>query len=605
MSGTSTPGTQPGGGTPTATVTPAANAPVRQTPSAPGKFATQPVLKTSTDFVSVLAPLVCAGVNITDATKKADLSAQLKVYFDGLGVSCESTLVVMLPDGFRENKPSDFKTSAADMKLLTPVVTMYLLKITFVIQALNNEGLYLQSGITSSCLAFWLERLTHPGKIGAGVTVLGRDLSRTAGQPTKLPSFTVAGLKDDIVDITSYLEKVVQIFGDNGVSDFLDDEDLCRANPNFSKTFCSRVLGSVKNNVIHGHLFDEIKDSTNCAVMWKKLQEKLRSSELSTSVMMNHWKTFFKLECDTVDSFLAYHNQLKKVLIKLKNCNSTAVADDDFLRVFVHRALDIEELKESVKNLVKPVGDPSITFLDQLDAIKQDCISTTGSQGIQTAGTASSLRARRADATAKQGDFAKSKGGSFHLNALPDLPKNMDNALNPYAFGQMRRWYMLVKKHPKTKQDHEDLENFKWKSDPQKKRQKTDDRKTPSAPSSGARDSRRGNTDAAPNATPSPADGSTGPHVHFEHPPLPPAPHGYNGGYGGGGGGWNPGYSNGMYARRTGQQQPYYPPQHGGDSYPPHNGGGGGPGFQRANDNNRQRFSYNRDNSRGQGGNGN
>ena len=602
MSGTITPN-QPGAATSVA-VTPAASQPVRQTKSAPGKLATSPVLKTCDEFVKVLAPLVCAGANVTDPTKTATLSAQLLAYFEALGITDEATLVVMLPDGFRDNKPASFSTTAVPLKLLTPVVILFVTKLTQVIQALNGEGLYLQSGTTFSCLAFWLDRLTHPGKIGAGVTVLGRGLSGNAGQPSKLPSFTVAVLKDDVVDITSYLDKVVQIFGDNGVSEFLTSEDVCRASPNFSKTFCSRLLGSVKNNVIHGHLFDEIKGIANCAMLWSSLKEKLRSSELSTSVMMNHWKTFFKLECDDVDKFLSYHNQLKKVLQKLKDCNSIAVGDDDFLRVFVHRALDIEELKESVKNLVKPVKDGSITFMEQLDAIRDDCISSTGSQGIQTAGTASALRSRRVDANAsKRSDFTQAKGGHTHLNALPDLPKNMDNALNPYAFGQMRHWYLLVKKYPKTAEDQEELDSFKWKPDPQRKKQKT-------ASSSGDRNTRRANkspvgTETAPPATPAPTgDGGPPPqNVRFGPPPLPPHPHGNYGGYGSGGG-WNPGYSNEMNARRAGHH-PYYPPQHGGDYYPPQNNGGGGPGFNRAYDNNRQRFSHNRGNSQGHGGQGN
>ena len=87
---------------------------------------------------------------------------------------------------------------------------------------------YLQSGTTFSCLAFWLDRLTHPSKIGAGVTVLGRGLNGNAGQPSKLPSFMVAVLKDNVVDITSYLNQVVQIFGDHSVSKYLTSEDVCQ-----------------------------------------------------------------------------------------------------------------------------------------------------------------------------------------------------------------------------------------------------------------------------------------------------------------------------------------------------------------------------------------
>ena len=64
----STPG--PSGGGSANTVTPAAAAaPRKQTPSAPGKLAVSEQLITVTSLVEVLAPLVCAGVNITDATK--------------------------------------------------------------------------------------------------------------------------------------------------------------------------------------------------------------------------------------------------------------------------------------------------------------------------------------------------------------------------------------------------------------------------------------------------------------------------------------------------------------------------------------------------------
>ena len=245
-------------------------------------------------------------------------------------------------------------------------------------------------------------------------------------------------------------------------------------------------------------------------------------------------------------------------------------------------------------------------FSQQLDAIRDDCISSTGSQGIQTAGTASALRSHRADAKAtKRGDSTKSKGGHTHLNALPYLLKNLDNALNPYAFGQMRRWYLLVKKYPKSAQEQEELDNFKWKPDPQRKKQRTDRDRPSSDRVSRRANTTPGSTDASPRSTPPPqGNGPPAPGVRFNLPPLPPPPQDNYGGYGGSGG-WAPGYSNEMYARRAGHH-PYYPPQRGGDYFPPHNdGGGGGLGFSRAHDNNRTHFSNDRGNSRGHGGRGN
>lgn len=596
----STPSGSSGGGS--ATVTPAPPVPPRkQTPSDPGKLAVAEQLLTAKALVEVLAPLVCTGVNITDATKTRNLANQLESYLEQLGITSASTMVVMLPNGFRDEKPSSYKTSQLDMKLLTPVVMLYVTKLAQLIQALNQEGLHLQRGTTSSCLAIWLSELTHPGKIGAGATVLGTGLSGNAGQFSKLPSFSVAALKDDVVDITPYLEKVRQTFGDNGMMEFLTSEAHCRSHLSFSKTFCSRLLGSVKHNVIHGHLFDEIRHIENCAKLWTKLQEKLKSSELSTSVMMNHWKTFFSLECDDVDNFLAYHNKLKQTLQKLKDCKSIAVGDDDFLRVFVHRALEIEELKESVKSLVKPVKDGS-TFLDQLESIKEDCISTAGSAGIQTAGTTSALRSRRADASSdkKKTTFAP-KSGYIRLSELPDLPKNVDNALNPYAFGQMRRWYSLMKKIGKSKEENEELMSFKWAPDPQRKKQKTSDGR--SNDRSDKRSSRRANTPhgstprgpSPSNAGDDPRHPTPSPNVQDQQPPLPPPPPGNQGGYGGGGYPPHHGYQP-AYARRAEHTQ-YYPPQQQGGYYPPQ---GGGPGYQRSYDN-RQRFSNDRDHSRHHG----
>ena len=482
--------------------------------------------------------------------------------------------------------------------LLTPVVMLYLTKLAQVTQALNNASLYLQRGVTSSCLAAWLGRLKHPGKIGAGATALGGVLSENYAATNRLPAFTVTALKDDVTDITSYLEKVEQTFGDNGVMDFLTSEDHCRSRMSFSRTFCSRLIGSVKHNAIHGHLFDEVKHIENCAVLWAKLQEKLKSSELSTSVMMNHWKTFFSLECDDVNSFLAFHNNLKKVLQKLKDCNSIAVSDDDFLRVFVHRALDIEELKESVKMLVKPVRDGS-TFLDQLDAIKEDCVANAGSAGIQSAGTASAVRSRRADT---EKSVIPSKPGYVKLAALPEFPKNVDNALDPHAFGQARRWYNAMKKPNKSKQEMEDFAAFKWSPDPRKtKKQKGNDGKS-TGRSSGEKNTRRANTkhgsssrEPSPAPAPSDAPPHQAPDVRYHYPPLPPPPHGGYGGYGGGG---PPG--NDPVNSRHAHFQDYYPPRQN-DYYPPNNYQGGGPGYQRNYDN-RQRFSNNRDNSRGHGG---
>ncbi len=193
------------------------------------------------------------------------------------------------------------------------------------------------------------------------------------------------------------------------------------------------------------------------------------------------------------------------------------------------------------------------------------------------------------------------KSGYIRLCDLPDLPKNVDNALNPYAFGQMRRWYSLMKKTGKSKAENEELMSFKWTPDPQRKKQRT----SRDGDSSDRRSSRRANTThgSTPNgSSSSTAGGDAGqptpsPNVQYQQPPLPPAPQGSYGGYGGGGYNPNHGYYPGSNARRVEHSQ-YYPPQNHGDYYPPP---GGGPGFERSHDN-RQRFSNHRDNSRHHGG---
>ena len=113
MPDSNTPTSQGTGGSSTV-ITPAAGAPRFQTPSDPGKLATAPVIDSLKSLVEVLAPLVCSGVKVTAPTKITALTAQLSSYFEGLGIACESTLVVMLPDGFKEEKPANALDSCGD-----------------------------------------------------------------------------------------------------------------------------------------------------------------------------------------------------------------------------------------------------------------------------------------------------------------------------------------------------------------------------------------------------------------------------------------------------------------------------------------------------------
>ena len=69
--------------------------------------------------------------------------------------------------------------------------------------------------------------------------------------------------------------------------------------------------------------------------------------------MSQDWHDLFGLESEDMDSFLSFYSSSKKILHKLKNTNSIAVADNVFLKSDFTKVIQTTELQHEVKKLLK------------------------------------------------------------------------------------------------------------------------------------------------------------------------------------------------------------------------------------------------------------
>ena len=270
----------------------------------------------------------------------------------------------------------------------------------------------------------------------------------------KLPHFTIPRFTGGRVDGHEWVKKVVRVFKNYGIPQFLTDHAYAAYYTSWSTAFAARILDSLVESDIMSFLSEKYKNETNTFVVWEKVTEHLSSSDLSMSRIMTYWSTFMGLRCQNIEEFLSFYSRVTKVLDKLTESNSTAVKDDVFLRAFLARAISCEELQTEAKALLQ---DGKGTATEILEKILVDYrVQMTGEELRDGKPTA---KLRRAESGTVRLIKGTDKVG------LAKLPNNKGNLIPHSYYLQFKDWFevMRIPEGDRTPSDISKIAGFKWK----------------------------------------------------------------------------------------------------------------------------------------------
>ena len=418
-------------------------------------------------FTEIVGTIIEKHLSYSTATASA-FKPQLREYFDLHSVDNEAALSVMTPDLWKEPSiPS--VTPGGPPKLLkhvSPPVLAILHKLQIASAHAFEVSRYLSTEVELSALTGWsvaMLHLAHPASSVMGVPA-GVSPRLPPGKPKSkdIPSFKVATFNGSILKGDEYIQDTATMFKSYGAHEYLQDENLCNANKEFSQAYASRLRNSIAHNDELKYIVTTHRDEDNCAKLWKVLYDTLMSQKLSLSRECALWKELFDLRCDDLDKFPLFYSEAVSKFHDLGRLKSVAAKDDKFKRVFLHKNIDVEELRHSTKKFLSDLSSDSDKLLDE---VKRDYSTLKASEHIKDNAPGSILKGsvRRANDTGSASKQSSEKKTDFKGTYVTPFPKNTGNLIPDEIYKQVRSWYLVMaKREEKSEDDMKFLNNFKF-----------------------------------------------------------------------------------------------------------------------------------------------
>ena len=280
--------------------------------------------------------------------------------------------------------------------------------------------------------------------------------------------------------------------------------------------------------------------------------EALTISNVSLSRECSLWKKLLALRCDDVDKFPEFYSDMVKVIHDLNLIKSKAITDDNFKRVFIHKMIDVDELRDSSKKLLLNFNKDAEELLKD---VKLEYSTLRASEDIRenAAGSKLSTSVRRATEGTKPSSSSGEKKVSFKGTYITPFPKNTGTKIPQEIYAQVKSWYFIAAKKEKSSEDIKWLSDFKFED--RKTRAELDAKKAAKGGGSGkGRNPYRDQVHARRAGYDHHYDDGYAAEYHdpYAYYPPPAAYHGGRGGRGGRGrGGGGRGYSSADYDRNS------------------------------------------------------
>ena len=72
---------------------------------------------------------------------------------------------------------------------------------------------------------------------------------------------------------------------------------------------------------------------------------------------LDEWQKLFNLKCDDLDGISSFYTSVRTSVKKLEVAKAAAIQDDTFIRAFLCRALDVQELQSTTIELMTNTND--------------------------------------------------------------------------------------------------------------------------------------------------------------------------------------------------------------------------------------------------------
>ena len=205
--------------------------------------------------------------------------------------------------------------------------------------------------------------------------------------------------------------------------------------------------------------------------MWEVICDAHQLSDLTLPRVLKNWQDFFRLRCETLESFPKFYSDLRIITTNFRTTKSIAVSDDSFLKAFLSGAINVEELQQGAKDFLKE-GDKK--YLNIMDDLQVDFNATESGTDIQDSSKPKKLQLRRA----KNTDLPPFDGVTFktppQVGGTIKLPPNTGNLIPNAYYKQFKGWYEAsrVPVKERTEDQINYLSSFSWvhTQDPKAKR---------------------------------------------------------------------------------------------------------------------------------------
>ena len=420
---------------------------IANTPATPASIGmtANSTCETAEELAVLLTPLLMEKFRFKTDTE-AELLRQTQSFLEKTGVTNDSLYAYMATQAWPM-----VKTVEEPLSLITHPVTALLSEIAGYVGLALDEQYHLEQGVTYKSLSSWAKATLHLSINDASSTAVSTSVGdpRVPNKTSKVPSFALKPFTGDEFDGDDYIHKVENTFENYAMSRFLKKHSYCESNPEWSGAFCARIRASIRDNHMIGFIAEEQAEQSNSCDLWKVIRAFLTSAELRTVKTTKHWDKLFNLQCEDMETFMSFYSSFKTQVSHLTKLESIAITDDTFVRSFLARVINVDELKEETKQFLK-CGTKK--YEEILQDILGDFRAQESASSIQNkAAGKSSLSSRRVDV----------KTGK-RSNAFPKLPANSCRAMDPHHYNQLKEWYKLVSKPDRTDTEFQKAQNFKF-----------------------------------------------------------------------------------------------------------------------------------------------
>ena len=428
-------------------------------------------LKTSSQYESpgafsdLLATIVGRNLGFSTA-KAAQLAPDLRKFLVLNSVDNEATLAVMTSDMWRQPimPATDSDSSPTLLAHVSPPVLAVLQKLQTAMAYAHEESRFLSAEVELSVLTGWSMAMSHLANPASSVMGVPAAASTPLppGKPKSkdIPSFKIPSFNGTILKGDEYINDTADLFKSYGVHEYLVDEGKCVANKEFSEAFASRIRASIAKNDELKYIATTHAKVDNCAKLWKVLLDTLMSPKLSLSRECTLWKDLLDLRCEDVDQFPLFFSETVSKFHDLGRLNSVASGDDNFKRVFLHKNINVEELRYSTKKFLSDLNTSSDELLKN---VRKDYSTLEASKSIKLDKPGTTLKAnvRRADGSSKDATSNK-KDVTFKGTYVTPFPKNHGNLIPEDIYKQVHSWYKIMAKRDKDASDEKFLKDFEF-----------------------------------------------------------------------------------------------------------------------------------------------